>query len=248
MWKSLISLQYIVPHIHCSSSISNCLSLTPFQITFLYLPVGLWCPCSSFSTLLFLFQTFLSRILHFSWMVSYCKLMSPAFTVQVKLHSSLVWITETGWWLIIVYFWSFLRTSALHLARVIYLHPKLTPLFLISYRINSEEAGIWCLSTSPTSFFSILCLTEWFVCATLLTTYHLVFLFFPYHAHETCSKMTTPCSTIFPHHSKLTWHCQISIETFPTPSGISYLSSVYDMVFTTYSLLYVICFNYYTVI
>lgn len=143
----------------------------------------------------------------------------------------------------------FLRTSALHLARVIYLHPKLTLLFLISYRINSEEAGIWCLSTSPTYFFSILCLIEWFVCATLLTTYQLVFFFFAYHAHEICSKMTTPCSTIFPHHSKLNWHCLISIETSPTPSDcLSYLCSVYDMVFATYSLQYVICFSYYTVI
>lgn len=35
------------------------------------------------------------------------KLMSPAFTVEFKLHSSLVWIIETGWWLIIIYLWSF---------------------------------------------------------------------------------------------------------------------------------------------
>ena len=77
----------------------------------------------------------------------------------------------------------------------------------------------------------------------------LVFLFFAYHAHEICSKMTTPCFTIFPHHSELNWHCLISIETSPTPSDcLSYLSSVYDMVFTAYSLQYVICFSYYTVI
>lgn len=60
---------------------------------------------------------------------------------------------------------------------------------------------------------------------------------------DVCSKMTTPCSTIFPHHSKLNWHCLISIETSPPLQIASVIFALCMIWFATYSLQYVICFQ-----
>lgn len=145
--------------------------------------------------------------------------MSPAFTVQFKLLSSLVWITETRGWLIVVLS---LVPSSEHLPSIwpewsIYIQSWL---LCFSNLISSEETGNMCLSTSPTSFFSIPCLIEWLVCATLLTTCHLLLLFFAHQACEICSKTTTPCSHHLCASFKTQLICHFFIETFRTPTQV----------------------------
>lgn len=181
--------------------------------------------------------------------------MSPTFTTQFKPLSSFISCLD---------YWDrmltnnslisgpFFRTSALHLVvRVINLNAKRTLLFLLSWRVNSEDAGVWCLSAS--FFHSLPWFRELLACNARYAIYPLLLLIFAYDVPEMCSETATVCS----HHCSGKFYSSFKtqlrryffIKTFPNlPKLPNYLSSVGHFMSSSYSSLYIVCLSYYAVI